>query len=152
MDIECFLYPGWEPRIRPASAHRGWMDDTPERFAYRCLPLAIANAHGWEIVSSTGFSARWTGGSDPGAVEILLDEVEQQPVDAPVSLFGQGNDHFSHCGPVQDFARLESLDRRSTQSCQGWHRATVGHRGDRLVALQFHDELALHTAGPLVAV
>jgi Family of unknown function (DUF6065) len=29
---------------------RAWMDATDQRFAYRCLPLNIANAHGWEIL------------------------------------------------------------------------------------------------------
>lgn len=28
---------------------RDWMNDSPERFAYRCLPLAVANQHGWAI-------------------------------------------------------------------------------------------------------
>lgn len=98
MDIECFLYPGWEPRIRAASPRRGWMDDTPESFAYRCLPLGIANAHGWEIAGSIGFSARWTGGSDTDAVEIVMDEEAVRPVDAPVSLFGQGTITFHIAG------------------------------------------------------
>lgn len=32
--------------IRPAPHERAWMDATHQRYAYRCLPLAIANAHG----------------------------------------------------------------------------------------------------------
>jgi hypothetical protein len=90
MKLECFLYPGWEPRIRPASRRRAWMDETPEAFAYRCLPLAIANAHGWEIVNAVGFSARWNGGRDVADVEIRLDDGAPSAVEAPVSLFGQG--------------------------------------------------------------
>jgi hypothetical protein len=27
------------------------MDASPEAFAYRCLPLNIANAHGWGILT-----------------------------------------------------------------------------------------------------
>ena len=45
MDFICYLYPGWDPLVRPAEATRPWMDATPESFAYRCLPLNIANAH-----------------------------------------------------------------------------------------------------------
>lgn len=90
MKLECYLYPGWEPHIRPASRRREWMDDTPEAFAYRCLPLAIANAHGWEIANPAGFSARWNGGTGVGAVEIRLDDPAQSAIEAPVSLFGQG--------------------------------------------------------------
>ncbi len=94
MEIECFLYPGWQPRIRPAVPRRAWMDETPERFAYRCLPLAMANAHGWEVAGSTGFAARWTGGNGVDAVEIRLDDNGSRPVDTPVSLFGQGTITF----------------------------------------------------------
>ena len=46
------------------------MDDTPDRFAYRCLPLNIANAHGWEILCPTGFSALWDGRKTNDAVRI----------------------------------------------------------------------------------
>ena len=49
MDLTCYLHPGWSPRIRPAEPTRDWMTNTPKSFAYRCLPLNIANAHGWEI-------------------------------------------------------------------------------------------------------
>src|SRR3989442_536780 len=36
------------PLLRPASPRRRWMEETTDRFAYRCLPLSIANQHGWE--------------------------------------------------------------------------------------------------------
>lgn len=87
--LTCYLHEGWAPRIRPAGAHRAWMDATPEQFAYRCLPLAMANAHGWEIDSPCGFSARWDGGSGVEAVEILVD-ADTPAHRRPVSLFGQG--------------------------------------------------------------
>ena len=58
MDLICYTHDGWEPRIRPASPKRDWLEGSPERFAYRCLPLAIANAHGWEMPSPCGFEAR----------------------------------------------------------------------------------------------
>ena len=59
MDLICYLHDGWEPAIRPAAPRRSWMDVTPEKFAYRCLPLDIANAHGWEILAPAGVHARW---------------------------------------------------------------------------------------------
>ena len=93
MELVCYTYPGWEPRLRPAGPKRGWMEETPERFAYRCLPLAIANAHGWEILSPCGFKARWRGGQGAEAVEIRLDP-GADPKRAPVSLFGQGTITF----------------------------------------------------------
>ena len=93
MDLICYTYPGWEPRLRAASQKRDWMEATPERFAYRCLPLAIANAHGWELLSPCGFEARWRGGQGADAVEIRLDP-GTDPKRAPVSLFGQGTVTF----------------------------------------------------------
>ena len=89
MDLICYLHPGWAPLIRPAPARRAWMDDTPESFAYRCLPLNIANAHGWEILSPVGFDAVWNGGAGADAVGIR-GEPGSDPARMPVSLFGQG--------------------------------------------------------------
>ncbi len=45
----------------PARGDRTWMDDTPDRFAYRCLPLSMANSTGWELLNPIGFSATWNG-------------------------------------------------------------------------------------------
>src|SRR5262249_32268198 len=85
----CYLHPGWEPLIRPAEATRAWMDRTPESFAYRCLPLNIANAHGWEILTPIAFDACWTGGTETSDVSIRIPE-GAQPELASVSIFGQG--------------------------------------------------------------
>jgi hypothetical protein len=65
------------------------MTDSPESFAYRCLPLNIANAHGWEILSPCSFNAGWTGGMGTDAVLIDLAP-GTDPNRVPVSLFGQG--------------------------------------------------------------
>jgi hypothetical protein len=65
------------------------MDATPEAFAYRCLPLNIANAHGWEILNPHGFTAIWTGDPSTDGVKIRSDP-EAPPLGGPVSLFGQG--------------------------------------------------------------
>jgi hypothetical protein len=89
MDLICYLHPGWAPLIRPAPATRGWMDNTPESFAYRCLPLNIANAHGWEVLSPCAFDAVWNGEKGTDAIEIRA-EPGAKPEQAPVSLFGQG--------------------------------------------------------------
>jgi hypothetical protein len=89
MDLICYLHPGWAPLVRPAPAARAWMDATPESFAYRCLPLDIANAHGWEVLSPCAFEASWDGGAGSEAVTLRLDP-GAEPQRAPVSLFGQG--------------------------------------------------------------
>jgi len=89
MDLICYLHPGWRPLIRPASARRDWMDQTSESFAYRCLPLNIANAHGWELLNPCAFDACWNGSSDTGAVTIR-PHGEPAAEGLATSLFGQG--------------------------------------------------------------
>ncbi len=75
------------PPIRTADRKREWMDDTQDRFAYRCLPLSIANQTGWEILSPAGFTARWNGKNDLPAIKIKFDD-EESPLIG--SHFGHG--------------------------------------------------------------
>ena len=62
------------PRIVPGRAARAWMDATPERFAYRCLPLGIANAMGWEILSPCRIEAEWNGGIELDDLTVAIDD------------------------------------------------------------------------------
>lgn len=75
------------PEIRPGVVRRQWMDDSPHRFAYRCLPLTIANSFGWELLSPVTFEATWNGGVRAEDVSLtILDGVD----DAVISHFGVG--------------------------------------------------------------
>src|SRR5688500_148170 len=89
MNLIAYMIDGHQMDIRPAPLEREWMDATGERFAYRCLPLNIANAHGWEILTPFDFEARWSGGASVDDVTIRLPAGAQNDL-APVSLFGQG--------------------------------------------------------------
>lgn len=89
MDLICYKYDGWQPRIRPGSPKRAWMDSTNERYAYRCLPLTIANSHGWELLSPLAFEAKWDGGDAMESVEIRMDPGYSEHL-KPVTLFGYG--------------------------------------------------------------
>ncbi|MGH7565243.1 MAG: DUF6065 family protein, partial [Gemmatimonadota bacterium] len=71
MKLDCFLTDGVDLDIRPAGSRRDWMDATGGHFAYRCLPLSIANAHGWVICSGSGFEVEWNGGKGAEDVQIL---------------------------------------------------------------------------------
>lgn len=62
--LDCYPTGGPRPNIQPARKARDWMDNTRDRFAYRCLPLAIANRVGWEIINPVSFTAVWTGSDD----------------------------------------------------------------------------------------
>lgn len=88
MDLICLVHSSWQPRIRPAESTRQWMTDTPESFAYRCLSLNIANAHGWEILAPCAFEATWTGGPTTADVVINIPG-GAKPSHPPVSIFGQ---------------------------------------------------------------
>lgn len=73
--------------IHPAARRRDWMDASVDSFAYRCIPLTIANQLGWEIRCPTGFTATWNGEDGIDGVEITGDDGSAPPAD---SHFGQG--------------------------------------------------------------
>jgi hypothetical protein len=89
MELILYLHPGWQPLIQPASAKRAWMDETPESFGYRCLPLNIANAHGWELLNPCEFEAQWNGHLDTNAITIRA-QPGGRTEGLATSLFGQG--------------------------------------------------------------
>jgi hypothetical protein len=89
MDLICYLRPTWAPTIRPANASRDWMDRTRLSFAYRCLPLNVANAHGWEILTSVACDAIWNGGQDMEDLQVRVAP-GTDPMHTPVSIFGEG--------------------------------------------------------------
>lgn len=87
MKLTAHLIDGQLASMRSSPFERPWMDATSERYAYRCLPLNIANAHGWELLSPTGFSAIWRGDAALDALTIIPDPGTISPV---VSHFGHG--------------------------------------------------------------
>jgi Family of unknown function (DUF6065) len=87
MKLSFYVFDGQPFDLRPAPLDRAWMDASPERFAYRCLPLSIANAHGWEILCPSGFTATWNGNADTNAITITPDAGTKSPA---VSHFGSG--------------------------------------------------------------
>jgi hypothetical protein len=50
------------------------MNQTPDSYAYRCLPLSIANAHGWEVRCPVSCEAEWNGGSSTDDIQITFAE------------------------------------------------------------------------------
>ena len=49
------------------------MDGSPSRYAYRCLPLLIANQNGWLICTPEDVSAVWDGGDAASALRVKCD-------------------------------------------------------------------------------
>jgi Family of unknown function (DUF6065) len=73
MKLQIFALTNSPPRIVRAQRARNWMDAFPGRHAYRCLPLAIANAYGWDVLSPYAFRATWTGGTAASDVTFEAD-------------------------------------------------------------------------------
>jgi Family of unknown function (DUF6065) len=61
--------------IRPAPLQRAWMDATADRHAYLCVPLAIANQFGWEVLAPYAISAWWDGGTARESVRVVCHDV-----------------------------------------------------------------------------
>ncbi|MGE0191705.1 MAG: DUF6065 family protein [Planctomycetota bacterium] len=73
--------------LRPAPHQRAWMDATVDAFAYRCLPLVMANQLGWEALSPVTFKATWNGGPEASDIAITFDGETSPFID---SHFGHG--------------------------------------------------------------
>lgn len=78
---------GWT--IEPAGVRREWMDATTGKFAYRCLPLSMANQLGWIVRAPGTFSAEWNGKSGVDALKLKF-------TDSPPHYQKQVLSHFGH--------------------------------------------------------
>jgi hypothetical protein len=72
-----------------AETSREWMDATDQQYAYRCLPLLIANQAGWFILNDQPIECIWDGTRALSAVKIrCLDRHAPKP--SLTSHFGDG--------------------------------------------------------------
>jgi hypothetical protein len=87
--MRLIAYPvsGEPPRVVPAGTRRGWMDLTPGKFAYHCLPLVVANSHGWEILCDGNHTVHWDGTNGLEAVTVVSSGGR---LVTPCSHFGSG--------------------------------------------------------------
>jgi len=65
---------------------RAWIDELPDQFGYRCLPMVIAHQNGWAIMNPAPVTCVWNGGT---RTEDLVVEVDA-PVKLAMSHFGSG--------------------------------------------------------------
>jgi hypothetical protein len=66
------------------------MDATSEHYAYRCLPLSMANTSGWEITSPLDFEVTWNGNQDINAITARAPGVDPNALRALIT------SHFAH--------------------------------------------------------
>lgn len=62
--------------IEPLPVKRQWMEETPDKHAYRCFPVTTANTVGWTLACPEDISFIWNGITDttPDTVKILSGE------------------------------------------------------------------------------
>jgi hypothetical protein len=63
---------GSKASLSPASIKRSWMEDTPERHAYRCFPVTQANMVGWNISFTEDIEFVWNGLVDTTDTNVVL--------------------------------------------------------------------------------
>ena len=75
--------------ISQMPAKRWWMDDTYDKHAYQCFPLALTNRLGWSVSFPEDISFIWDGVSDssPDHIKVLSGDkyVSLQRANATVS-------------------------------------------------------------------
>ena len=124
-ELECFAIHADAPKIVPARSERDWMDLTDQRYAYRCIPLAIANASGWEVLSPLDFQASWNGGQGKDALTLSAPGGDGRLARFAVSHFGHGILTF-HLGYVF----------RTSAGWALWARGTPNTDKRRIVPLE----------------
>jgi hypothetical protein len=72
--LTCYQIYESAPRLVAGRSDRAWMDATERRFAYRCLPLSIANSMGWEILTPSRVVAEWNGQAGLSDIAIVVDD------------------------------------------------------------------------------
>ena len=75
-----------EPRFKleKASYRRPWMEKTEEHYAYRCLPMTIANMLGYHIIPREPVEIYWDGGTTSSSISVIKGQ------DLACSIFGHG--------------------------------------------------------------
>jgi hypothetical protein len=73
-----------EVRLNRSPRTRDWMENTSDKYAYRCLPLTIANQHGWCVYLNREVTVVWNGHRNKHGIEVM-DGTQQVG-----SYFGEG--------------------------------------------------------------
>ncbi len=73
------IYGTTDMPLTAAPVDRAWMDATDQHFAYRCLPLAIANQAGWLIHNPATFNVWWDGGPHLDSLQLQFGAAPSNP-------------------------------------------------------------------------
>ena len=89
--LGCYALHEFVPKLAPARVQRAWMDEFPDRHIYRCLPLAIANSFGWDMLCPVPIEIEWNGG--PAIADLTVKALKPLPGGRPLEHFCKS--HFS---------------------------------------------------------
>lgn len=82
------LYDGQQIfKVEPLGIKRKWMTESRKQFAYKCLPLNIANSYGFAVYSPADFTITWWGGKEAPSIEI--DSPDPEMHETILSYFGE---------------------------------------------------------------
>jgi hypothetical protein len=90
-NLDCYALHKHVPKLVPARVQRAWMDEFTDRHIYRCLPIAIANSFGWDLLCPAPIEIDWNGG--PTAEDISIRALKPLPSGAPLEHFCKS--HFT---------------------------------------------------------
>lgn len=72
-ELRCYPLRPNPVAIAPGVPERAWMEDYNNNHPYRCLPMTMANATGWELRTPSAFRATWNGG--PSKADVTLESL-----------------------------------------------------------------------------
>ncbi len=87
--LTCYALTEFPHKVVAAPVDRQWMDAFPDRHPYRCLPLAIANTHGWHVLCPAPIEIEWNGGKELSDLKVRA--LKPLPQGRPVETFCQSN-------------------------------------------------------------
>ena len=76
--------------VVPLTAKRNWMNESRDKFAYKCLPLNIANQYGFAVLCPADFTIDWWGGNDEKDVDFQIRSEDSYMENYLHSYFGGG--------------------------------------------------------------
>ena len=76
--------------VVPLTAKRDWMNKSRDKFAYKCIPLNIANQYGYAVLCPEDFTLDWWGGKEEKDVDFQVTSKDDYFKDHLHSYFGGG--------------------------------------------------------------
>ncbi|MBM3522621.1 MAG: hypothetical protein FJX57_06665, partial [Alphaproteobacteria bacterium] len=90
--LKCYAIVEQPCELVPAPPERAWMDAYANRHPYRCLPLNIANSHGWLVLCPIPLEVEWDG--RPEIEGLTVRGLKPMPDGRPLDHFVRSN--FGH--------------------------------------------------------